>query len=204
MQKQDFALCQQLFTRMCHDLAGVSGNVINYMELMRDSLNDKAAIETTIGAAEFSAKMAVARIKFFRAVMGREGPLTNGLITAEITRDYLGTTDNSVTTRTLDWQFESQAYDRLRLGALGVFVVAGALIRGGAIAVQGNETSITVQGKGKTVMVDPAPRQIMAGQETTLDPVSAPAQLLVEILTLEQGRLDWRENEDNVSLFMYF
>ena len=89
MNDRDYALMQQLVTRLCHDLAGVSGTVLNGLEMLRESLAEGLDPASALDITEQSARIVAARVKFFRAVICREGPLTGVVVAAALTRDYL-------------------------------------------------------------------------------------------------------------------
>ncbi|GHU02649.1 hypothetical protein FACS1894186_7680 [Alphaproteobacteria bacterium] len=200
MQPQDFLLCQHLFTRMCHDLAGLSGNTALGLEMAAEAASSGADPAAPLALAATSAKQTVARVKFFRAAMGREGPITGASSASACVRDYLATLDNGDALRFgLDWRYEETAYDRLRLGLVGVLALTGALPRGGHIEVDGDADSLRLTARGAAARFAPPPADMAEA-----DPKTAVGALLRELAAMLGGKVEAKTSADSCSLFIHF
>src|SRR5579871_2466146 len=124
-----------LVSRVCHDLVGPLGAVVNGMEVLEDE-RDPAMRADAIKLVTMSANQALARIQFMRIAFGAAGSAGAELDLGEIGRLIQGLLEGGKVR--LDWQVP-QAYwakDWAKLLMNATLLGADSLPRGGTVTVQ--------------------------------------------------------------------
>lgn len=167
----DLLMAELLCTRMCHDLTGPIGAVNNGAEfLSEEGFNLQSQAVELITSSAFSA---VTRLQFYRAAYGRvrdhgEASLADK---QKLASDFFA--DSKIT---LDWPDEhtdaagisiSLKMSRLLYNLL--IVAAGALVRGGTIAVRmsmpdANTKQLIIKAEGVNMKWDTEFDKVFAGQ----------------------------------------
>src|SRR6185369_3416929 len=131
-----------LVSRVCHDLVGPLGAVVNGMEVLEDE-RDPAMRADAIKLVTMSADQALARIQFMRIAFGAAGSAGAELDLSEIGRLITGLLAGGKTT--LAWQ-AGPAYwgkDWAKLIMNATLLAADCLPRGGTVTVRiGADTSV--------------------------------------------------------------
>ena len=124
-----------LVSRVCHDLVGPLGAVVNGMEVLEDE-RDADMRADAIRLVTSSAEQALARIQFMRIAFGAAGSAGAELDLAEIGRLITGLLAGGKTT--LNWQ-TGPAYwakDWAKLLMNATLLAADCLPRGGVVTVE--------------------------------------------------------------------
>ena len=149
----DLRLAQLICSRLCHDLAGLTGAIANGADLVAEGSADAEAL-ALIGQ---SARQANARIAFFRIAFGANAP-------AQTLADVVALSEGFLAGGQVRLAPPSGAAARARLAPDGarlvlalVMVGAGALARGGTVHIEATEAgegigvSLTATGVGAAV-----------------------------------------------------
>ncbi len=149
----DLRLAQLICSRLCHDLAGLTGAIANGADLVAEGSADAEAL-ALIGQ---SARQANARIAFFRIAFGANAP-------AQTLADVVALSEDMLAGGHVRLAPPSGAAARARLAPDGarlvlalVMVGAGALARGGTVHIEAAEAgegigvSLTATGVGAAV-----------------------------------------------------
>jgi histidine phosphotransferase ChpT len=97
----DIEFCALMVSRVCHDLVGPLGAVVNGLEVLEDE-TDAAMREDALRLVSSSANQALARIQFMRIAFGAAGSAGAELDLGEIGRLATGLVAGGKVT--LDWQ----------------------------------------------------------------------------------------------------
>lgn len=151
---QDFQL---LYTRISHDLAGISGAIYNGIELLSES---PECLEDAIPVLMDSSKDLTIRLRFFRQTFGLFSEKTE-----DVTALYLKTFSNPIE---LEGTCETQLQKML------VLTLADVIIGGGTICVTQN--SLTAQGK-KISEKASVLKEIFKGKTEALSEQNIPARI---------------------------
>ena len=165
-------------TKMCHDLAGTIGTLSNTTELLE---MDDSFVETGIGLLKQSTGVLVARLKFFRALLGLETE-----ISADVARGYLETLPMTISLEGIVNSREHLVY---------VLLASEILIRGGIL-------QITEQGfvcTGKTVLLDEVKRKIILENADVQKPQYMAALWLREWMKQNHLKAEIFQNEEALS-----
>jgi histidine phosphotransferase ChpT len=163
-----------LVSRVCHDLVGPLGAVVNGMEVLEDE-RDAEMRADAIRLVTSSAEQALARIQFMRIAFGAAGSAGAELDLSEIGRLITGLLAGGKTT--LDWQ-TGQAYwpkDWAKLVMNATLLAADCLPRGGTVTVKvgaGTTPSFHIHATGTHVRIAEDVERILKG-EGTLNAVDA-------------------------------
>ena len=195
----EIKLAEMLCTRLCHDLTGPIGAVNNGAEFLNEEGFDmqNEAMQLVLS----SAHEAVYRLQFYRQAYGRVNDHGEASLSEKRTlaQDFF-----SATKLKLDWPDShadasgvsvSQKMSRLMLNLL--IVMAGALIRGGTIAVRVSETpesrEFTLEGNGETVKFDPETLSVLRGDAdpSLLTPKTCQAFLTAKLAGELDASLDF-------------
>src|ERR1700761_9411343 len=124
-----------LVTRVCHDLVGPLGAVVNGMEVLEDE-RDPAMRTEAIKLVTMSADQALARIQFMRIAFGAAGSAGAGLDLGEIGRLVQGLLDGGKIT--LEWNVPRLYWgkDWAKLLMNSTLLAADCLPRGGVVTVE--------------------------------------------------------------------
>jgi histidine phosphotransferase ChpT len=166
-----------MVSRVCHDLVGPMGAVINGLEVLEDE-RDPAMREDAIKLVSSSAAQALARIQFMRIAFGAAGSAGAELDLGEIGRLIAGLLDGGKVK--LDWQ-APQAYwakDWAKLLMNAALLGADSLPRGGTVTVTAGEDakapSFKVVAAGTVARLSEEVAQILKGEQVQ-GPVDARA-----------------------------
>ena len=124
-----------MVSRVCHDLVGPLGAVVNGLEVLEDE-RDAAMRDDAIKLVTMSADQALARIQFMRIAFGAAGSAGAELDLGEIGRLVQGLLQGGKTT--LEWNV-GQVYwpkDWAKLLMNATLVGADCLPRGGVVTVE--------------------------------------------------------------------
>src|ERR1700754_1036612 len=124
-----------LVSRVCHDLVGPLGAVVNGMEVLEDE-RDPAMRADAIKLVTMSAEQALARIQFMRIAFGAAGSAGAELDLGEIGRLVQGLLDDGKIT--LEWNVPRVywAKDWAKLLMNSTLLAADCLPRGGEVRVE--------------------------------------------------------------------
>lgn len=136
-------------TKMSHDLAGVIGTLGNTVELAEI---DADFVQDGIALLKESASVLSARLKFFRALLGLEQSIDEGMA-----ERYL---------KTLAPPFQIESFDATRLSLAFVLLASECLLKGGRIFLTRDECRIA----GESVLLDETKELILTGKEQILNP----------------------------------
>lgn len=170
-------------------MAGVISAVSNSLALL-DELG--GADEETLKLAMDNADILMKRLRFFRAVFGNEGPLSDLGTTQRIFEEYLTTLENRAVHYECVWQTDRELpIFVFRLILAGGMIAADVLPRGGRITVcaEAGSHCLRFESEGKNAAADPALASIAEGAYGEAPtPKLVPAVFLEKCLA-EQG---WR------------
>jgi histidine phosphotransferase ChpT len=124
-----------MVSRVCHDLVGPLGAVVNGMEVLEDE-RDPAMRADAIKLVTMSADQALARIQFMRIAFGAAGSAGAELDLGEIGRLIQGLLDGGKVT--LEWNVPRLywAKDWAKLLMNATLLAADCLPRGGTVTVE--------------------------------------------------------------------
>jgi histidine phosphotransferase ChpT len=131
----DIEFAALMVSRVCHDLVGPLGAVVNGMEVLEDE-RDPAMRADAIKLVTMSADQALARIQFMRIAFGAAGSAGAELDLSEIGRLASGLLEGGKVT--LDWQVPKLywAKDWAKLLMNATLLAADCLPRGGTVTVE--------------------------------------------------------------------
>lgn len=163
MTELDFSAL--LVSRVCHDLVGPLGAVVNGLEVLEEE-RDAALRADALNLVASSAEQALARLQFMRLAFGAAGSAGSELTLSEVQRLTAGVFDGG--RMKLNWQASAQSWpkDWAKLVMNAVLIAADCLPRGGALDVDvsagpGYGFSIVASGAGARVAAETA--RVMAG-----------------------------------------
>lgn len=172
----ELRLAELLCTRLCHDLTGPIGAVNNGAEfLSEEGFNLQGQAVELITSSAFSA---VTRLQFYRSAYGRMKDHGEANLTEKqkLAADFFSDTKVA-----LDWpETHTEAAGvpvSLKMARLIynlMIIAAGALIRGGSVAVRiaqaaDGKKHVTVSAEGPGLKWDPEMDKILSGQMTVAD-----------------------------------
>jgi histidine phosphotransferase ChpT len=166
-----------MVSRVCHDLVGPMGAVINGLEVLEDE-RDPAMREDAIKLVSSSAAQALARIQFMRIAFGAAGSAGAELDLGEIGRLIAGLLEGGKVK--LDWQAPHVywAKDWAKLLMNAALLGADSLPRGGTVTVTAGEDakapSFKVVAAGTVARLSEEVAQILKGEQVQ-GPVDARA-----------------------------
>jgi histidine phosphotransferase ChpT len=164
-----------LVSRVCHDLVGPLGAVVNGMEVLEDE-RDADMRADAIRLVTSSAEQALARIQFMRIAFGAAGSAGAELDLAEIGRLITGLLAGGKTS--LKWETGAAywAKDWAKLIMNATLLAADCLPRGGTVTVRiGADPAIPsfhIRGEGTHIRVAEDVQHLLRG-EATLSAVDA-------------------------------
>jgi histidine phosphotransferase ChpT len=153
--RTDLRLAQLVCSRLCHDLAGISGAIVNGIELATEG--SPGADAEALALVGQSARRVSARIEFFRAAFGANAPAQALADVAVLAEGYLAGSPVGLKPIAGPSATARLAPDGVRLALVLMMVAAGCLPRGGTIRIHAAELadgigiSLTASGKGATV-----------------------------------------------------
>jgi histidine phosphotransferase ChpT len=130
----DIEFAALMVSRVCHDLVGPLGAVVNGMEVLEDE-RDPVMREEAIKLVTMSAEQALARIQFMRIAFGAAGSAGAELDLGEIGRLITGLLDGGKVT--LNWNVPRLYWpkDWAKLIMNATLLAADCLPRGGQVTV---------------------------------------------------------------------
>jgi len=161
-----------LVSRVCHDLVGPLGAVVNGMEVLEDE-RDPAMRADAIKLVTMSADQALARIQFMRIAFGAAGSAGAELDLGEIGRLISGLLQGGKVQLTWNAQRHYCAKDWATLLMNATLLAADCLPRGGAVTVEtGSDTSAPtfyIRAEGPHARVTEEVAQALSGEATNVD-----------------------------------
>ena len=187
MSDADLILSKVAVTRFSHDLAGVMSAVSNSLGLLGEF---GGADAETLALATNNAEILLARLRFFRAAFGNDGPLT----------DLSGT-------RSTRFECVWDADDELPLFSFRLILLAGqivaeSLIRGGKITItaKAGAKRIVVAGTGQSVKTEPNLSAVLDGQDDGLTPKMTAAVFIRGMIKEQKLTCGINRTDDGFSL----
>jgi len=156
-----------LVSRVCHDLVGPLGAVVNGMEVLEDE-RDADMRADAIRLVTSSAEQALARIQFMRIAFGAAGSAGAELDLAEIGRLVTGLLAGGKTT--LSWNTGAAYWpkDWAKLLMNATLMAVDCLPRGGTVTVSiGADTSVPsfhIRGQGTHIRVADDMQRLLSGE----------------------------------------
>ncbi len=188
------AISELILTRMCHDIAGISGAVSNAVELLEDG--DLDFLEDITTNLKTSSAVINARIKFFRMAFGMNNAnLEDAALVFKTATDYLSTIGGKNHNITLQMKAIPQQLAKITL--VGIMIVADTLIKGGVINVEYQNGELLICSQTSA----PATDKIMAavgcidGSSPQFNALFAPIFYLKELLKNSNYNLIITEKE---------
>ena len=172
-------LSQLLMTRVSHDLAGMAGSVLNGIELFEE-MNDPE----TIALSKDSAKAFIARVKFYRAVLGLDGAFVNANEVKVLTDEFLRTYRKI----TLDFKIKEADAKTLRLAMLIAMVLTDTFTKGGVILMD-NKDGLSIVAQGENINFTPEIEEALNGELSELSAKYAPALLCSFLLKFYKKKM---------------
>jgi histidine phosphotransferase ChpT len=166
----DIEFAALMVSRVCHDLVGPLGAVVNGLEVLEDE-RDAAMRADAIKLVTSSADQALARIQFMRIAFGAAGSAGAELDLGEIGRLVSGLLAGGKVA--LDWQVP-QAYwpkDWAKLLMNATLLAADCLPRGGAVTVTGTAETpgFRIRAAGPLIRVSEETEKSVRGEALNVD-----------------------------------
>lgn len=163
MTELDFSAL--LVSRVCHDLVGPLGAVVNGLEVLEEE-RDAALRADALKLVTSSAEQALARLQFMRLAFGAAGSAGSELTLSEVQRLSEGLFDGGRIK--LDWQASAQYWpkDWAKLVMNAVVIAADCLPRGGVLHVEtatGPAPAFSIMASGTGARVAAETARIVAG-----------------------------------------
>ncbi len=146
-----------LVSRVCHDLVGPLGAVVNGLEVLEDE-RDAAMRADALKIVTSSAAQALARLQFMRIAFGAAGSAGAELDLGEVHRLIAGIVGGGRTT--LDWEppHVNWPKDWAKLLMNATLIAVDCLPRGGTVRIEANAEApgfkVTATGQGARVSED--------------------------------------------------
>ena len=200
----DLRLAQLVCSRLCHDLAGLTGAIANGADLVAESASGTDA--EALALIGQSARQANARIAFFRVAFGANAP-------AQTLADVVALAEGMLAGGQVRLAPPSGAAARVRLDSDSVRLVlalvmvgAGSLVRGGMVHVEavehaeGIEISLTAAGAGAAVKPELAAALADSRTPETISPREVHALWAGILARAMGGKVEMATGEDMVRL----
>ncbi|XWN32453.1 MAG: histidine phosphotransferase family protein [Devosia sp.] len=174
--KSDLDLASLLASRLCHDVVGPVGAIMNGLELMAE---DSAMSDMAIALIRKSAKQASSKLQYARMAYGAAGgaaeldPGEAGRLTAEMFDGERAS---------LDWQWSGPVSPRVgvKLAMLLSTFALGAVPRGGTIRVATPSPHLEVTAEGTALRAPPF-LEVLTGAGDSEDPRAAQALVMAQL-----------------------
>ncbi len=176
----DFALspldlAALLCSRVCHDVIGPVGAIINGLEVLDEEQNDSEMRDFALDLLKKSARAASARLQFCRLAFGAAGSAGAAIDTSDAEQVARGLLADERTRLEWDVPRALMPKDKVKVLLNLCLIAAMAIPRGGTIKVrvEGADatTRIEIEAKGTNVRLASHVPQLLAG--TPEDPVEA-------------------------------
>lgn len=159
-----------LVSRVCHDLVGPLGAVVNGMEVLEDE-RDPAMREDAIKLVNMSASQALARIQFMRIAFGAAGSAGAELDLGEIGRLVEGLLEGGKVQ--IQWNVPKLYWpkDWAKLLMNATLLAADCLPRGGLVTVEtrGEAPGFRIRAVGTNVRVTEETTRALTGEAVDVD-----------------------------------
>lgn len=181
MTCDDIRLAELLCARMCHDLAGPTGAVINGAELMDE--DDPAMASEAAALMAGAAGQIAKRLRFFRAAFGWEGGAARDMGEAvRIAADFLAPLPGQPDRFKLAAEpGPALPADGLRLLLLLVLFGSEALPRGGTLAIRATADDIGVIAEGTGASLGDEHRLLMSQDLSQIPATPRTAPILLAL-----------------------
>jgi len=172
MTMSEIEFAALMVSRVCHDLVGPLGAVVNGMEVLEDE-RDPAMRADAIKLVTMSADQALARIQFMRIAFGAAGSAGAELDLGEIGRLIGGLLEGGKVT--LEWNVPRLywAKDWAKLLMNATLLGADCLPRGGTVTVEANSDPATpgfrIRAVGTNARVTEEVGMAVRGESTNVD-----------------------------------
>ena len=161
-----------LVSRVCHDLVGPLGAVVNGMEVLEDE-RDPAMRADAIKLVTMSADQALARIQFMRIAFGAAGSAGAELDLGEIGRLMSGLLEGGKVQLTWNVPRLIWAKDWAKLLMNATLLAADCLPRGGTVTVEAGadplSPSFHIRAQGLNARVTDEVNNALRGEEQNVD-----------------------------------
>lgn len=158
--------------------------VSNSLSLLADF---GGADEETLTLATANAETLLARLRFFRAAFGSDGPIADAAAAKKLTEDYLRSVENRSAVFSCVWETAPDVpLPFCRLMLLGAQIAAETLIRGGTITIKATRDAVSVRAEGAVVKSDSDAVAFLKGTLDQPTPKAAPA-LFADAFAKENG-----------------
>lgn len=187
-------------TRFSHDLAGVMSAVSNSLALLSEL---GGADAETMALATDSAESLLARLRFFRAAFGSDGPLTDVAVTRSLFENWLKSVENRATRFKCDWDVDGELpLFWFRLILLAGLVAAESLTRGGTISVvaKAGTKQASVEAVGAAVKADASVDAVLTGESGNVTPKTAAAAFIRGIMQEQNLTVEAKHSETSFTL----
>ena len=200
MSDADLILSKVAVTRFSPDLAGVMSAVSNSLGLLGEF---GGADAETLALATNNAEILLARLRFFRAAFGNDGPLTDLSGTRQLFEGWLKSVENRSTRFECVWDADDELpLFSFRLILLAGQIVAESLIRGGKITItaKAGAKRIVVAGTGQSVKTEPNLSAVLDGQDDGLTPKMTAAVFIRGMIKEQKLTCGINRTDDGFSL----
>ncbi|RJF94621.1 histidine phosphotransferase [Oleomonas cavernae] len=171
-----------LCSRLCHDLVGPVGAVVNGVELLTDAADDDDLRDQSIALIGDSANELSARLRFFRIAFGAAGgdvPMARDELVSIVAPVLQGRRISLG----VEGARDGVPREQLRLLFTLALIAADCLPRGGRLTLDLETTTFVAQGDRCALPAGLA--AALAGAEAELDPRSAPGALARQLAGAE-------------------
>jgi histidine phosphotransferase ChpT len=188
-------LASLLCSRLCHDLMSPVGALNNGIELLADE-TDPEMREKCLELLAESARASANKLKFFRLAFGAGGGFGEEIDTHEA-ETALGGLFGAERRIELGWMVADKKLPKPAVKLLlNLALLAGdALVRGGRLDVgserRDGEIELAVRAEGPRILLDPALRDMLEGQESDgqIEPRAAGAWLARKLVSDAGGSI---------------
>lgn len=188
-----------LCARLCHDLVGPVGAVVNGVELLTDADDDEELREQSIALIGDSATELSARLRFFRIAFGSSGgdaPMSQEELTSIVGPVLQG--------RRIALAVEGAEHGvgRTALRLLFTLILIGAdcLPRGGRLTLDLTGEGVRILVQGDRCALPAGLAAALADKDAELDPRSAPGALARQLATLDGRGLFLTSGEGSMTI----
>lgn len=159
----ELELSALMVSRVCHDLVGPLGAVVNGLEVLEEE-RDVQVREDAIKLVASSANQALNRIQFMRIAFGAAGSAGAELDLGEIGRLVAGLLEGGKVK--LDWRMPQAhwAKDRAKLLMNVALLGSDCLPRGGVVKAEAMGQGFRVEAQGQVARLNPDVERLIKGE----------------------------------------
>ncbi|MEL6279862.1 MAG: histidine phosphotransferase family protein [Pseudomonadota bacterium] len=198
----DLALASLLSSRICHDLIGPVAALNNGVEIIEDGVDDDMRGHAFQLIGE-SARLASAKLQFYRMAFGAGGALADSMNIDELKDLTTGFLEGGRVT--LEWTRGESALDRTLAKLLMNLVLIGieTLPRGGSVrvgAMKKGATNLIVVAEGRNATLSDRSRDLLRSGivEDALQPKEAPLLLTHRLAKSLRAELSFGQENERV------